>query len=311
MQPSQAQSSISRIVRTASRRRTRGETSDPSRMQAPNVAVSAPIWPPDSPSRSASTTMVSSRPGSAKLPRPQSSAQVRRNGWLQRKRTPSATPRAQAGRIDGACVLERRPHADERADREEVRRGVDEERHRAADAEERAADGRSEQHDGRRSCLLHARGGRQLLRRDDRAQRPRSGRCEDRRARALHECDDRDLPEGEPVGHDRGTEACDGQATDDVGPDHQPLPVEAVGRDARGQGEDRRRQEPGEHHDARLRRRAGRREDQQRVRDGRRLGARAGQQPARLQESEVPVARERDDAHDSEHPRRASRPGPG
>ena len=96
---------------------------------------------------------------------------MRRNGWLQRKRNPSATCVAQAGEVGLALLLERRPHRESESDRERVRDGVDEERHGAAEREERAAERRPGEHHRRPSRPGAPSGCGQLLPGNDGAQR--------------------------------------------------------------------------------------------------------------------------------------------
>ena len=111
--------------------------------------------------------------------------------------------RPQAGGVDLALLLERRPHQHEREERERVGDGVEEERHGTAEREERAAERRPGEHHRRAARPDDAHGRRQLLPRDDGAERSGVRGVEEDGARALDEGDDHDLPERHPVEEDR------------------------------------------------------------------------------------------------------------
>ena len=266
-------------------------------MQAPKAASSRPIRPPDRPSRSADDDDGQEEARErevAESPEERAGAQER---VAPQEAHAVGDPGAQRRPVDRPRVLERRPHQGQRRDRAQVRDGVDGERHGPPDAEQRAAHRRPGQPHHGGSRLLHARGRGQLRCRNDGAQRAGRSRVEEGRAGALDERHDDDLPERQPVERDRGGQAADRQEADEVGADHDRLAVPAVGRDAGDEGEHRGRQHPRERGDAGLDGRAGDGEHQQRVRDRRRLGARAGQQPPGLEQLEVPVARERERGH--------------
>ena len=126
-------------------------------------------------------------------------AAVRRNGWPQRKRKPSAICARSGAAVDLARLLERRAHRAERQDRERIRHRVGEKRDGATEAEERAAERRPGKQDDRRRapvCAPTAAGSWRA--RHDRAQCSGRRCAEEDGARPFDERDERDLPERRP-----------------------------------------------------------------------------------------------------------------
>ena len=121
---------------------------------------------------------------------------------------------------------------------------------------------------------------------------------------------DEDLPERRPVEGNRRREASHGEHAHAVGEDHQAPAVPAIGREPRGQREDRPGQASRKGDDARFRRRVGDREHEQRIRDRGRLCSGARQQLSRLQEHEVAIASQRDRGHERHHGPRGGRASP-
>ena len=95
----------------------------------------------------------------------------------------------------------------------------------------------------------------------------------------------------------RSRKSCDRTCAHDVRNDHQQLAAEAVGRDAREQAEEPERHETREADETGPGRRVREREDEQRVRDRRRLRTRCGEQLSGLKQDEVAVAPERRRPH--------------
>ena len=180
------------------------------------------------------------------------SAVVRRNGWCQRKRKPSASRVRSGDAVGLALLLERRAHREQRDRRERVRaprgrrtgararrrtarrRAAGRRAHRglaAGDDGDRRGELRAS---GRpRGALPSARRRRRPRRRPRRTRRPGSSRddlVERRRARR-----------GSPI----ATRA------DGVRADHQPPAVPAVGGEPGGEREERHREQPDERDDAR------------------------------------------------------------
>ena len=231
-----------------------------------------------------------------KFASPKRSAVVRRNGVAPDEVEALGEPPPERLGYAIGGLLERRAHREQRDGREPVRHGVDDERQRAGDLEESAAERRAGQPDDRVPPGLGAGGSRELLRGDDGAERADLSRGEHRRAEALDERRDRQLPEREALERDHRRQRGHHRRADAVGRDHQPSPAEPVGQDARRQCEQRRRQRPGERHEAGLGRRVCEREHQQGVGDRRRLRAGVRKQLSGLEQHEVAVAAERADA---------------
>jgi hypothetical protein len=119
---------------------------------------------------------------------------------------------------------------------------------------------------------------------------PGAAGAEEDASSPLDEADDDDLPERKPVQEDRRDEAADSDRTQDVGCDHQPLPVDAIAGHAGGQAEQYDRQELRERHDTGLSRRVRHGESEQREGDQRRTRPDGREQLPRLEQHEVPVA---------------------
>ena len=220
------------------------------------------------------------------------SAQVRRNGWLQRKRNPSAIcVRRRAGSIarsswNGVRISasETNENAYETASK---RNGTARPSPKSAPPSGGPASITSRR---RASDDAHGRG--QLPRRDDGAQR--AGWAVLRQTEPVPSTNATTaICQNATRSRDRRGRGRDREGADGVGGDHQPLAVPAVGGDARRQAEHGVRKEPGETHDTRLRRRARDREHQQRIRDRGDRRTERREQPPGQQKHEVPVPPQR------------------
>ena len=123
----------------------------------PNSAVRPPIWAGVNPCSVPATTSTSSTPGHDEV-----AERVQERRRAQERVAPEEAEalgdlRSQPRRRRGvACLLERRPHREQRHDRAGVGAGVGKERHGAAEAEQDAAERRAADPHDRAPRLLHA-----------------------------------------------------------------------------------------------------------------------------------------------------------
>ena len=216
------------------------------------------------------------------------------SGWRQSQRKPSASC-VRSGAVSSlALFLEGRAHREQRHDREDVGHRVGEERQRAAEAEERAAERRARRASPSRSAPARLR---------RRPAAARAGTTERSAPTSATLKNTNSVPSTNATiaicanetrcDRERDDELATGADAHDVGHDHHPLAVEAVGGDAGGEAEEGPRHETREADDAGLRRRVRDREHEQRIRDRRRLGADRRERLPDLEQDEVAVAAER------------------
>ena len=293
-----SQSDPTTNVRMERRRCSRGEASEPASEKTPKTAMSAPICAPESPCRRPATISTRNNPSNTTFTQVKSNAQVRRKRCPQSQRKPSAScvrSGACRARVPPGTACGSRGARRARRHRTRRRRGTAD-RARRRRGSRRAAERRSSS-----SSSAPARPRRP----------PGAGAGTTERSAPISAM----LKNTYIVPSTNATIAiCANESrwseiattmlvtapdADDVGDDHHPLAVKAVDGGACEEAEERPREDAREADDARLDRRVRHREHEQRIGDPGRLGADRRERLPDLEQDEVAVLAEREQARSS------------